>query len=853
MQRFFKTLRKLKALRSYIILLFCLLGSSSAWALTFTGTVTDSITGETLPFISIRIAGTMYGDETDIDGNFSLNADDTDKLEFTFLGYKTKTYALNKYVNKHMNVKLVPTDYMLKEVQVTSKNSYSKKNNPAVELAKRILAQKNDNRIENANYYQRDTYEKLLLGITDIKEGKATKNLGLSDIVSQSDTSIVSGKKVLMVSLKEKTMTQYYRKSPNTKKQIVTGRQEKGIDDQLFAEGWLTTYMDEMFKDIDIYNSNINIAFKPFVGPLSPIATDFYKFFIKDTISIDGEKYINLGFTPFNSSFFGFMGYITVDDSTLAIKHVNIDIPKNTNINYLDGFHLEQNFELNDDGIMELQDDQLTAEFYLVKGTKGFYAQRSRSFKDYEFNLPNDSILKSFAGTEKVLKDAKKQDSTHWQAYRTDSVQLAQSQVSTTLDKLQNNGFVKGVLFIAELLIKGYLRTGDPSYFDIGPIYTMFSGSTIEGFRLRVGGETTANLSPNFFAKGYMAYGFHDHKMKYGLDFEYSFNQKSYHAREYPVNSIALNYTDDIRTLGENPVGSPTDNWAYSIKRMAIYNMMYYKQLKMQYTYEDMSGFSVNPWIKSETQLPTDSIRFTEVGTGNQFDHLVNNEVGVTLRYAPKEKFVQGRIYRFNLKNPHPVFELTHRASFKDILGTNYGYQTTELKYSQRYFISAFGRIDLTVKAGKIWTGGVAYPYLFSPNANTSFTVMAESFSQVNPLEFVCDQYATIDLGISTNGLLFNLIPGVKKLQLREVFGFKAYWGYLSDKNNPAFDNTLLQFPGGTGTFDPNRLYEPYMEFSVGIDNILKVLRVDYVRRINYLDRPNVAANGVRVSLSFTF
>ncbi|MEE1183096.1 MAG: DUF5686 family protein, partial [Paludibacteraceae bacterium] len=399
----------------------------------------------------------------------------------------------------------------------------------------------------------------------------------------------------------------------------------------------------------------------------------------------------------------------------------------------------------------------------------------------------------------------------------------------------------------------GYLRTGDPSYFDIGPIYTMFSGSTIEGFRLRVGGETTANLSPNFFAKGYMAYGFHDHKMKYGLDFEYSFNQKSYHAREYPVNSIALNYTDDIRTLGENPVGSPTDNWAYSIKRMAIYNMMYYKQLKMQYTYEDMSGFSVNPWIKSETQLPTDSIRFTEVGTGNQFDHLVNNEVGVTLRYAPKEKFVQGRIYRFNLKNPHPVFELTHRASFKDILGTNYGYQTTELKYSQRYFISAFGRIDLTVKAGKIWTGGVAYPYLFSPNANTSFTVMAESFSQVNPLEFVCDQYATIDLGISTNGLLFNLIPGVKKLQLREVLGFKAYWGYLSDKNNPAFDNTLLQFPGGTGTFDPNRLYEPYMEFSVGIDNILKVLRVDYVRRINYLDRPNVAANGVRVSLSFTF
>ena len=821
--------------------------------MTFTGSVTDSITGEPLPFISIRIANTMYGDETDIDGNFSLNAEETDKLEFTFLGYKTKTYALNKYVNRHMNVKLVPTDYMLQEVQVTSKNSYSKKNNPAVDLAKRILAQKNDNRIENANYYKRDTYEKLLLGITDVKMGKTTNSLGLGEIVSQSDTSIVSGKNVLMVSLKEKTMQQYYRKSPSTKKQIVTGKQEQGIDDQLFAEGWLTTYMDEMFKDIDIYNSNINIAFKPFVGPLSPIASDFYKFFIKDTISIDGDKYINLGFTPFNSSFFGFMGYITVDDSTLAIKHVNIDIPKNTNINYLEGFHLEQNFEQNQDGVMELKDDQLTAEFYLVKGTKGFYAQRTRTFQNYVFNQPNDSIMRSFAGIEKVLKDAKAQDSTHWQAFRTDSVQLAQSQISTTLEKLQNNWAVKSIMFVAELLIKGYQRTGDPSYFDVGPIYTMFSGSTLEGFRLRIGGETTANLNPNFFAKGYMAYGFYDHKMKYGLDFEYSFNQKSYHAREFPVNSIAVNYTDDIRTVGEEPIASLSDNWAYSIKRMPIYTMMYYKQLKLQYTYEDMSGFSINPWIKSEYQLPTDSLYFRTASDHTELDHLQNNEVGIKLRYAPQEKFVQGRIYRFNLKNPHPVFELTHKASFKDLLGTTYGYQITELKYSQRYFISAFGRIDLTVKGGKIWTGDVPYPYLLTPNANTSFTVMAESFSQVNPLEFVCDQYASIDLGISTNGLLFNLIPGVKKLQLREVFGFKAYWGYLSDKNNPAYNSNLLEFPKGTGTFDPARMYEPYMEFSVGIDNILRVLRVDYVRRINYLDRPNVAANGVRVSLSFTF
>ena len=188
--------------------------------------------------------------------------------------------------------------------------------------------------------------------------------------------------------------------------------------------------------------------------------------------------------------------------------------------------------------------------------------------------------------------------------------------------------------------------------------------------------------------------------------------------------------------------------------------------------------------------------------------------------------------------------------SFAGLFGSQYGYQKTEFKYLQRFFFSAFARLDVLVKAGKIWTGGVPYPYLFTPNANTSFTVMEESFSQVNPLEFVTDQYASIDLNLSTNGLIFNWIPGIKKLQLREVFGFKCYWGYLSNKNNPAFNNNLLEFPENTVLLNPA---EPYMEFSVGIDNIFRILRIDYVRRINYLNNPGIWANGVRVSLNFTF
>ncbi len=837
-----------------------LLLSSVSYSATYNGLVTDSVTGEPLPFIAIQIANTLYGDETDIDGKFSIHAEPTDELIFNFLGYKKKTIPLKNFSeNKAIGVQLVPTDFQLEEIEITAKDNYSKKNNPAVDLIRRIIAHKNENRIENNDYYQRNDYEKIVLGLTDISQ-KTSNALGVTDIINETDTSIISGKSVLLLSLKEQMVTEYYRKNPQAKKQIVTARNEMGIDDQLFSEGIVTTYMNEMFSNIDIYESNINIAFKPFVGPLSPIAPDFYKFFIKDTVYIDGEKCINLGFAPFNSANFGFMGFVTVSDSTLAVKRVDIDIPPSTNINYISGLNLKQIFRINEEnGMMELANDELTAEMHIGNSKKrsGLYIKRDRWFSDYQYNIPNDSILREIQGNELVLRDAAAKDSTFWMAQRKDSLDLGESKMGILLNKLQKNPVVKGIMFIAELFIKGYFHTGKPSKFEIGPVYTMFSGNTIEGFRLRLGGETTAELSPRWFASGYVAVGFADQKVKYGGKLEYSFLDKVEHPREYPIHSLALSVTNDIRTMGEQPVATFSDNLFYSIKRMAIYNMEYYQQARLDYTLELRNGFSVQPWFLFERQEGTGNIYFRknttpydERPTYESYDYLLHNELGIKLRYAPSEKFVQGHIYRFNIKNPHPVFELSHNASFAGLFGSQYGYQKTEFKYLQRFFFSAFARLDVLVKAGKIWTGGVPYPYLFTPNANTSFTVMEESFSQVNPLEFVTDQYASIDLNLSTNGLIFNWIPGIKKLQLREVFGFKCYWGYLSNKNNPAFNNNLLEFPENTVLLNPA---EPYMEFSVGIDNIFRILRIDYVRRINYLNNPGIWANGVRVSLNFTF
>lgn len=842
--------------KQYVTLFLLLCNINLLLGTTYIGTVTDSVTKETLPAASIRIQNSDYGTTTDNNGKFRFNAVEGNTIIVEYLGYYPKTIRLSG--KSTLNIKLAPTTQELSEVIVHGgKTKYSKKNNPAVNFIKRVINNKHNNSIEAEDYFQRKIYEKISLGIADMKIKENSKS-GLQEIIKHSDSSVISHKPVLFVSLKEKSINQFYRKTPAIYKHIVTGINEQGIDNQIFPEDFISSYTDQFFKEIDIYKANISLAFKNFVGPLSPIAPDFYKFFIKDTIIIDGYKCINIAFAPMNNATFGFLGEIAVIDTTLAVKQVTLRIHENTAINYLDGLQITQYFEENSDSIMQITNEQIAAEFFIIKGTKGIYAERSRFYSDYKFNVANDSILKSIQGNEWVLENAEKVDSTFWEANRKDTLKINENKVEALVATLQKNPGTKAVLFIAELFIKGYQRTSKTSYFDIGPIYSFFSGNTIEGFRLKLAGETTANLCPYVFLSGYGAYGFKDEKFKYGGTAEFSFNKKKYHAREYPVHSITMSYINDIQTLGEKPVGTLADNLFYSIKRMPITNMMYYNNLNIKYEYELRGGFSLKLTGKYEEQRPIGTITFqcqttnstSDIPEYESLDHLRSNEIGLILRYAYNEQFIQGRIYRFNIKSPYPVFELSHRASFQGLWDTNYGYQITEFKYQQRYFISAFGRIDILLKAGKIWTGNVAYPYLFTPNANTSFTVMDDSYSQINPFEFVADQYASIDISLNTNGLLFNLLPGIKKMKLREVVGFKCYWGYLSDKNNPATTSNLLMFPTNTTPIDPNM---PYMEFNVGIDNIFSILRIDYVRRINYLNRPDVMPNGVRVSLNFTF
>lgn len=822
------------------------------------GIVTDSVTGEPLPFVNIYLKGSDLGVTADKDGRFELA---TDKnfvaLQISSLGYATKDFYVKKgEVNDNMNMRLAPAGTMLEEVVVTkkSKQKYSKKNNPAVILMERIRKESPKYDPRNHDYFNYDKYEKMVFALNDFspeqKKNWFTKKF--SFIFEFCDTSEVSGKPILPISVKEKASRILHRKDPGAQKEIVKGFKRDGIDD-VFDDESIQRFMEDVFREIDIYQNDITLMQNRFVSPLSNIASNYYKFYLNDTIPINGVPHIELTFAPHNPESFGFNGrlYVARDDSTMFISKVVMQVPKAINLNYVKNIYIVQDYEKAPDGSRLKVNDDMTVEFEIIPGTQGLYARRQSSYHNFQFDNPDEEYSKYYdtEGKTFVTDYAGMQPDQFWRDNRKIPIKVNEQSMKKLLAKLREVPAFYWTEKIVVILVSGYIKTGKESKFDIGPMNTLISANTAEGARFRLGGMTTANLSKHWFARGYAAYGTRDKKFKYGGEVEYSFIEKKYHSREFPVHSLKLEHQYDIDQLGQHYLFTNMDNIFLSWKRQPDTKVTYRRRTELDYKMERKGGFSFNIGIKHEIQEPSRWLPF-ENGYGDVFKRYTQSAFTVTLRYAPGETFYQTKSDRIPINMDAPVFQLTHEYGPKGFLGSDFTTNKTEFSVQKRFWFSSFGYTDIILKAGKVWSK-VYYPSLMWPNANLSYTIQPESYPLMNAMEFANDQYLSWDLTYWGNGILFNRIPIVKYLRLREVVSFRGLYGKLSSRNNPEYHNDLLQFPFDAFTAPMKK--QPYMELGVGIDNILTILRIDYVWRLTYRDTPNVDKSGIRVQLHFTF
>ena len=856
---------KTKYIKSF--LLFLLLGCCiSVSAQNIQGVVTDSLTNEPIPYLSVFYEGKGVGSITDNDGNYKVETrKGWNKLTFSAVGYVTKVVNIIPGVTKNLNVRMRPDDIMLDEVVVKPKREkYSRKNNPAVELMKKVIAHKKNNKLSENDYYQYNKYQKITMSLNDVTPEMLEKGMykKMPFLKDQIELCEETNKFILPISVDETASQKIYRKHTKSEKTIIKGMSSTGVN-ELFATGdMLSTVLKDVFTDVNIYDNDIRLLQYPFISPISSSdAISFYKFYIMDTTFVDKDKCFHLTFVPNNSQDFGFTGHLYVlADSSYTVKKCTMNLPKKSGVNFVDNMDIIQEFEQLPNGEWVLKTDDMIVEMTLMKIMQGFQIRRTTRYSDYAFDELPQQLFKR-KGAEIKEADAMMRGDDFWNQYRPVPLTQTESSMDMLVKRLEQMPGFKYVIFVLKAFIENFVETGtknNPSKVDIGPVNTMISNNYIDGLRLRMSAQTTANLNPHLFFKGYYAYGFKDHRSKYMGEVEYSFNKKEYLPREFPKNSITFSYQYDVMSPTDKFLKTDKDNVFVSFKTSTVDQMSYVRNIALKYENETQFGLKTTVEVKHSTDEPTGGLAYiTNDDQKTLVPEIQTMEASLAFRYAPGETFVNTKQRRIPVSFDAPVFTLSHTTGFKGVLGGEYNYNLTEIGLYKRFWFSSWGKIDMFVKGGAQWNK-VPFPLLIMPAANLSYILQRETFNLINNMEFLNDRYASLDVSWDLNGKIFNRIPLLKKLKWREAIGFKMLYGHLTDKNNPMKhpgDSELFLFPtrDGRPTSFVMDSKTPYMECSVGIHNIFKILHIDYVRRLNYLDHPDANKWGVRFMVMMTF
>ena len=838
---------------------------------TLSGYVSDSITGERLEFITLQEKGTTNGTITNTDGTYSLLLRGNGTVVVSCVGYRTKEIPAGGRSRK-LNITLVPDDYQLREVEVRpGREHYRRRNNPSVELARNVIAHKNDSSVDDFDSYQCERYENTTYSLNNfdgpIAQGWKKKFPNIEQYV---DTAY-SGSVILPASSDESVEKYYYQRHPKRERTLQLGHSHVGIDEVLPAD-IVAKAQGECFPEIDLNDDNIYMFTNKFVNPLSNFAIAFYKFYILDTLTFDdGRRYIDLGFAPLVPQQFGFIGHLYVQaDSTYFLRKAEFSLPSDININFVRNMRFTIEQQMLPDGTRIVTRKNFESEMTAVGETMGLFAQREVTYSNYRFNdvdADGRKLLSGFAPSA-VAENVTLQDSLFWAEHRSGHSHPKGENVRSMLTDMRSYPLFKYTEMVVAWLFKGYVPVGktdiEESKWLYGPLNTTASYNIIEGLRTRVGGITTAQLDPHWFGFGYLAYGTKDRKLKYDARLEYSFRRCKRHSNEFPMNKITAEYSFDTNLLGQDPSTSK-DNFLLSVKRDDNQRISYERRADLTYRREFYGGFSFRLQASNIREYSTRYAPFEKVGvdvlpTPWGEHHYDMTMARLQLRYAPKESFIEMRLSRVPFNYEHPVFTLEHTSAGKGVLGSDFDYQRTEFTFRKRFWLSAFGYVDTYLNTGKIWTQS-PYAQLFIPNSNLGYTIQDHAFSQLNAMEFVSDQYAQWDIVYYLNGWVLNTIPLFQRLKWREVVSFRGFYGSLSDKNNPqlrAGDGSwlnpdLYRFPSNGRTVYSDMSRGPYMEVAVGLENIFKVLRVEYIRRLNYLDHEAVSKNGVQIAVHVTF
>lgn len=850
----------------YIIsLLFLLLCQPLQAQQQITGVVVDAETGEVIPMASLIYKGHNVAKVADADGRFSITRHEGWNLTVSSIGYKERIIRISAKTRDNQKITLKPDKQQLEEVTVKSKrHRYSRKDNPAVELMRKVIAAKKQTDLKTHDYYQYNLYEKLTLGLNDLtpeqlEQKPFSKHPWLLDQVERCQ---YNNKLILPVSVDETVKRKVYRREPHAEKTYIIGQQSTGVNDLFQTGDIINVVMKDVFTDVNLYDDQIRLLQYPFTSPIGKNAIGFYRFYIEDTLKIDRDTVIHLHFLPNNQQDFGFRGDLYIlKDSTYHVRRCELTLPKKSDVNFVENLRVEQEFSKLENGEWVLTRDDMITEMKFAKFLKKAIVIRTTRLTDYDFSEQPKELYK---GKQTEVKDAyaEMRSEQFWNQYRQVELTKSESSMDTFLQHIKDLKGFKYFMFGLKALIENSIETGNPNKIDLSPVNTILTHNEFDGMRSRLSALTTANLNKHLFASAYYAHGLGSHKNYYNAELTYSLNAKEYLPWEYPKRTLYVGSTYDVCSPSDKFLPTDKDNFLLAWKWTGIDKMILYNRQRIGFDYEWYGGLRTSLELKAEEYEACGKMSFRTLdkprvdyqGMDHHREFLRTTELKAELRYAKGETFVNSKERRVSVNRDAPVFTLSHTWGMRNVLGADYTTNFTEAKIYKRFWLNSWGKVDVRLKGGIQWNQ-VPYLLLILPMANQSFVIEDEMFNLINNMEFLNDRYASLLLSWDMNGKLFNRIPLVRRLKCREFIAINMLWGGLSDKNNPylpqnAGSSRLMYFPEGCHVMDTHK---PYAELVIGIHNIFKILQIEYVRRLTYLDLPTSEKWGIRYTFRMTF
>ena len=794
------------------------------------GVVLDDATGEPVSFANVYFKNTTIGVSAGFNGEFSMEVDTPgDTLVASAIGYHESTIRIKKGAFQKVEFQLMASEFNLNEVEIFAEAD------PALIIFNRMIKNKPKNNPEDFDFLEYRLYNKVEIDANNVNDRfQKSKFLNKLDVVFQYiDTSTINGKAYLPIFITESVSRVYKKSNPNSTREIIIASQMSGYENESMSQ-----FMGGLYQEINVYDNFIMIFEKNFISPVSDNGLSIYDYIVIDTVPMNNSNCYHLMFKPRRRQELTFVGELWVEDSTFAVTRVDMKIAVDANINFINDIAVSMEYDFVDGKYWVQSKDKIILDLNIVENSMkvpGFFANRTSHYSDFKFNEPPPDSIFDHPVKVKVMKDISKKSSEYWTENRDVPLSQNESGIYEMVDSVMNIPIFTTYVDAIYMLTSGYLKMG---MFEFGPVFKSLSYNTAEGLRLRVGGRTSNSFSTRIMLKGYLAYGTQDQQIKGSGGFLYMIGKN-------PYRKIGADFTYDLEQLGQNSSAFSDDNFISSIfRRSPNDKQSLVEGYNIYYDHEWFSGFSTKLSFDQKKMYPVGDLTF-QVWDGFQYSTLSalrTSEIGLKVRFAYHEKYLMGEFERINLGTTYPILELQLTYGIPGLFSSDDEYFRTRFQIKHWFNVFNIGWSRYAVEVGKLW-GTVPYPLLEIAPGNQTLIYDKYAYNLMNYYEFINDEYISLFYIHHFDGLLFNHIPLFRKLKWREVIHAKGIIGNISEKN--------AQY----SVFPPYSysLSKPYYEVGAGIENILKIVKIDFIWRLNHHDHPDTQKFGIFGSLYFSF